>query len=59
MHLIIFVRIDRKIEKLYLPTLTLSTEADFHKGSVEKELQQLFRKLQKYIVKVTYLAIYK
>jgi hypothetical protein len=32
-------RIDRKIEKLYLPTLTLSTEADFHSGRVRRKSQ--------------------
>jgi hypothetical protein len=31
-------KIDR-IEKLYLPTLTLSTEADFHRGRVRRKLQ--------------------
>ena len=27
---------DGWMEKLYLPTLTLSTEADFHRGRVKK-----------------------
>ena len=34
--LIEYQRVDRKIEKLYLPTLTLSTEADFHRGRVKE-----------------------
>jgi hypothetical protein len=29
-------KIEEKREKLYLPTLTLSTEADFHRGRVRR-----------------------
>ena len=41
---------DREIDKLYLNTLTPSTEADFHEGrakSIQKIILKLFTKLYK------------
>ena len=46
------------MEKLYLPTLTLSTEADFHRGRAKNKITKVIKEITE-IVTVTYIVIYK